>query len=189
MNDLTNKITEKIVDKVVRLLKLERNVSLELYMNNVTRPLDVEFNQNYEKVPALLKEIGNFRGITCEIKDTSKLDSKTIRMAYKTCAHWAMTTNRQSFRSLSIHNIFAGGVAGSYFGKEIPALIIYDDSFNVLCVVPVIVAEPSFSLIDYIQGRKHTREEVTIITIYDFLTRLKMKLQSQEFNLKNNTNL
>ena len=143
-------------------------------MHSETKPLSSEANRNVEKVPWLLKELKKDYSLAYEVKDIRKMSSEQVRRVYGSCANWASNPKRPYGISRMIYDIFAVGEAGDRFGKEIPVMIIYDLTGNILLVLPHIVKRKRFSLAE----RKGYQEKKTI-PIYEFLTRLKDNLEKK----------
>ena len=136
----------------------------KLYMSSERGELCESFkvNQGIDEVPTLLEELKREYGFSYEIIDTSKMSFEEVEAIYKLCAHWAMTGSEgrkiyEIFRSYD----YSGWDAGYFFGRGIPALLVYFlDTIDL--VLPHEVG-------------RWPKEET--ITIYDFLTALKEHLK------------
>lgn len=154
--------------------RLPDGVRFELYMHGRVKPGKYKAaNQNVENIQVLLEELKREYGLTYEIKDTHKMSQKAVKAAYRSSVHWIMTTKWRPFTSRKIHEIFVGGEAGDYFGKEVPAMIVYDSLYDIYCVLPHIFEGSEFHL-----PRKSERKTETI-TIYDYLSLLKKRLRAR----------
>lgn len=150
----------------------------ELYMNSEIKPWRSSENLNIEKVPMLLEELKRTFDFDCEVKDTQKMSPKDIKRVYDSSAHWASNPKRPYGISRMIYEVFLSGEAGDLFGREKPALIVYDSSGDIVCVLPHIAKTKKFSLRNYVQKRIASYQEQETITIFDFLTCLKNELEN-----------
>jgi len=173
VNDFKIEAIKELTDKIRGLT--DETVRFELYLHSEIKPQEsIKANQDVEKVPMLLEELKRDYGLNYEIKDTCKMSVNAVKTAYKLGAHWAMTTERSSVIRRMINDIFVGGEAGDYFGKQIPAMIIHYHSHDVLCVLPHVIKRPEFCLTRWVRSREHGNEtKIATITIYDSLTALK----------------
>lgn len=180
MNDFKSEKIKELTDKIKELP--EKTVSFKIFMDSEEKPWEYgKANKNVEKVLMLLEELRRGYGVNYEIKDTHMVNRDAAKTAYKLSAHWAMTTERRSFGARRmIYDIFVGGEAGDYFGKEIPAMIVYYPSNDILCVLPHVVKGETFSLAKFSLPQMGSETRTAIITIYDFLTALKEDLQKEE---------
>jgi len=143
--------------------------TFKLYMSSERRELYefLEVNQGIDEVPTLLEELKREYGFSYEIIDTSKMSFEEVEAIYKLCAHWAMTSHPWGWgKSRRVYEIFKGGAfeerAGYFFGRGIPALLVYFlDTIDL--VLPHEVG-------------RWPKEET--ITIHDFLIALKEHLKA-----------
>jgi len=178
MSDFRSEQIEELIRKVRRVCVKSDRCKFEFYVHNEIDPCRSEENQNMQEVLVLFKELEEY-GLACEVKNTKKMSREEITRAYNASANWASNPQRPYGISRMIYALFLGGEAGDLFGKEVPAMIIYNSHGKILFVLPHIVKVKKFSLQEYAQNRMGHYQEETTITIYDFLTRLK-----REFNLK-----
>jgi hypothetical protein len=178
MSDLRSERIKELVSRV-RKVGLKK-CSFEFYRSTETEFMKSKVNRDVEKVPALIKEIRKEHGLAFCIKDTLKMSRIEVKRVYDQCAHWAQNPKNHEFgRSQVIYDLISGGEAGDRFGRERPAMIVYDScSGDVIFVIPHEVQKDEFSLKQHLQsGEGSSRPEATI-SIYDFLKYLKEDLDS-----------
>jgi hypothetical protein len=166
----------ELVDKAAK----NGRCKLEYYMNDEVKPVPTMKNHDIEKVPAVLEEIRQGHDFAREIKNTREMALEEIKRAYASCAHWASNPpKRQDKISRTVHKTFEAGETGSWFGREIPALIVTSSSGNIVFALPHHVVAKKFSLIDQIQKSEGSYQVETILTVYDFLKALKDHLEKR----------
>ena len=164
---------KELIDLVDKAAK-DGTCKFEYYMNDNVRPLPIMINQNIEKVLTILEEIKQKYDFTCEIKNTRKMRPEELKRAYAFCAHWSSSPPKRDYRiSRSVYSTFEAGEAGSWFGREIPALVATRSSGRILFALPHRVIEKKFSLIDHVQKGEGSYLLEGTLTVYDFLTALK----------------
>jgi len=183
MGDFKSEQIEELVNMVrkacIHACELER-CRFELYMNSQVKPRSSKENHGVERAPALLDDLRRNCGLACEVKDTQEMSSKEIKGVYGACANWASNPARRDYPySRMIFEIFEGGMAGDYFGKEKPAMIVYKPSGDILSVLPHIVTKKSFSLKKFVERELAVYQEEAIITIYEFLAAFKHDLEKR----------
>lgn len=178
MSDFRSERIKELMD-AVRKVGLNK-CSFEFYMNCETKPLEFKENRDVEKVPALIEETKKEHGLAYDIKDTEKMSPIEIKRVYDQCAHWAQNPKNHEYgTSRQIYPVFVGGGAGDRFGKESPAMIVYDSSSGeVISVLPQIIEKLVFSLKQKVLGGEVTSRPEATISIYDFLKDLKQDLDS-----------
>lgn len=171
-------MTDYRSEHIKELISIMCNVGLdkcsfEFYMNSEINPLKSKENRNIEKVPALIGEIKKEHHLAFAIKDTKKMSSIEAKRIYDQCAHWAQNPKKHEYgTSRMIYDVFVGGEAGDWFGKEIPAMIAYNSrSGEFLFMLPHNVTKEVFSLRRRVSS--HSKET---ISIYDFLKGLRQNL-------------
>lgn len=179
MSDFEKEQIEELISRVCNADGLGR-CRFEFYMDSRTKPRSLKENKDVEKVPVLLEDLGREYGLGYEVNDARKMSPKQLKQAYSSSVRWVRNPRRPYGISRRIYEIFTGGEAGDLFGKEKPAIIAYDLSGNVLFVLPHEVEGYShFSLSAYVLKQSQSSREKAILTIYDFLQRLKDYLRSK----------
>ena len=179
MSDFRSEQLKELISMVCKAAKLDK-CRFTFYLHSEIKPTGWKENQNVEEVPMLLEKLKRDYGLACEIKDTNKMSSKEVKDAYRVSVYWVRSLNRPYGISRRIYDIFVGGEPGERFGKEIPAMIAYDFSGNVLFMLPHVVEGFSdFSLRAYVLKRNQSFREDAILTIYDFLKALKDDLEKK----------
>ena len=137
----------------------------KLYMSSERGELCESFkvNQGIDEVPTLLEELKREYGFSYEIIDTSKMSFEEVEAIYKLCAHWAMTSHPWGWgKSRRVYEIFKAERAGYFFGRGIPALLVY-----FLGTIDLVLPH---------EVGRWPKEET--ITIHDFLIALKEHLKA-----------
>jgi hypothetical protein len=175
MKDFRNKQIKELV-KMVQDAGLGK-CHFEFYMNSETKPRGLKVNRNVEKTLMFLRELRSNFGLAYRVKDTNKMNPKEVKDAYRISVYWIQNPRRPYGTSRRIYEIFAGGEAGDRFGKEIPAMIAYDSSGNVLFVLPhEVEGYAGFSLHAYTLKQSQSSREEAVLTICDFLQGLLKNL-------------
>ena len=96
-------------------------MKLKLYYSTVQQPLDDRANRAFSEAMDLLADAQK-QGIRCEKIDTAELPPEKVYEAYADA--WAPAV----FKKFAIRRVFGTRRrSGCYFGREVPALLVYDD--------------------------------------------------------------
>lgn len=123
-------------------------MKLKLYYSTKQQPLDQPANHGFREAMDILASLGSL-DIVCEMIDTDGLPNDKVYEAYADA--WRPSISKK----LAIRRVFGTRRrSGRFFGKEVPALLVYDED----CGHPIDV---------------YPHEELgRIITIRDFLKKL-----------------
>jgi hypothetical protein len=103
---------------------------LRLYCSSEKIPSAVSFNNGIEYVMYLLWLVSQ-KGVGVEIMDTARMSDNDVQAAYKSAQIPSIA------KKLSIRRIFGTKhESGHKFGREVPALIVYDGTGHPIDVYP-----------------------------------------------------
>jgi hypothetical protein len=97
-------------------------VNLKLYYSTKQQPLDDPANHGFSEAMDYLA-LARSQGIVCEKVDTSELPNNKVYEAYADA--WRPSISRK----LAIRRVFGTRRrSGCFFGREVPALLVYDEN-------------------------------------------------------------
>jgi len=97
-------------------------VKLKLYYNSKQHPQNDPANQGFSEAMDLLAVLES-QGIHCDRIDTVRLPNEKVYEAYADA--WTPSVSRK----FAIRRVFGTRRrSGCYFGREVPALLVYEDS-------------------------------------------------------------
>jgi hypothetical protein len=96
-------------------------VKLRLYYSSVTKPLSDPANDGFGRALEFLRRLEG-EGFLCEIVDTIGLSEDVVYKAYADA--WLPSVSKK----LGIRRVFGTRRrSGCFFGREVPALLVYED--------------------------------------------------------------
>jgi hypothetical protein len=94
---------------------------LRLYHSNKTLPADIPANKGFDNVPNLLRLLAR-KEIASEIIDVDLLPDEEVQRAY------ARAVVPSVSRRFGIRRVFGSRrKSGQFFGRQVPALLVYED--------------------------------------------------------------
>lgn len=124
---------------------------MKLYRSSSHRPFDIPENAGLDQVDGLLVAV-RVRGVGADVVDTAAVPEAQREAAYFEAATVAVR------RHVPLRRVFGSNRAGgtAFFGREVPALVVYDDHGG--------------SPIDVLPREK----DGVLVTIRDYLTGLSL---------------
>jgi hypothetical protein len=106
-------------------------LSLKLYYSATTEPFSDSANDGFGMALKLLRQIRD-SGVQCDVIDTTAMSDENKYRAYATA--WPLSVSKK----LGIRRVFGTRRrSGCFFGKEVPALLVYEEgSENPVDVYP-----------------------------------------------------